>query len=257
MKANYEALYIYRQREILNIKEHQHNITELVYFEHGTGITMIDGVDYSYKPHTFTITRPHTRMDEQHHTLTTTWCLYMDINPSMNLLDNGIYNDTNDHQIFQLLMKIRNEQAAKLYHHEDMLNALTEQILVETERIQDIKSAEKGVFIDVINAIEENYYYDIDLEQLAALTNYSYDHFRHLFKKAYGISPKGYIMNRRITQAKHLLKQGSYNATYVAQLCGFSSDAQFNKIFKKYTGYSPGEYKKLQHKREVIHTIED
>lgn len=249
MKTNFEALYVHRQIEIKNIPEHKHNTTELVYFEHGTGITAIHDTEYHYSPNTFTIIRPLTVMDERHHTLTTTWCLHIDINPSMNFLDNGIYTDTKDRQIFHLLMKIRNEQAAKLYHYEDMLNALTEQILVETERIQDIKSAEKSAFKDVINAIEENYFYDIELEQLADLTNYSYDHFRHLFKRAFGVSPKGYIMNRRISQAKHLLKQGSYSAAYVAQLCGFSSDTQFNKTFKKYTGYSPGEYKKLQHKR--------
>lgn len=244
MKCSFNSFHIWRQEKVGYIRPHTHPYTELVFYEFGSGTTEIGGTQFQYEPNTFAIALPNTLMDERHSTLTNPWCVLMDISPDMNCLVNGVFPDTEDGIIFRLLKQMKDEQAMKFYHYKEALNSLTELLSIQIERIQNIDSDKKNFFKDVINYIEEHYFEDIDLANLADITNYSYDHFRHLFKEVYGISPKSYIINRRLDQAKVLLQQGGYTVTSIAQLCGFSNGNQFSKLFKKHTGLSPGDYRK-------------
>lgn len=243
MKCSFYSFHIWRQEKIGYIRPHTHPYTELVFYEYGSGSTKIGGTEYQYEPNTFSVTLPETPMDERHKTLTNPWCVLMDITPDMNYLYNGVFTDTEDGIIFKLLKQIKDEQSMKLYHYKESLNSLTELLTIHIERIQNIDSDKKNLFKDVINYIEDHYYEDIDIARLANITNYSYDHFRHLFKEVYGISPKNYIINRRLDQAKVLLQQSNHTITYIAQLCGFSNNNHFSKLFRKYTGLTPKDYR--------------
>ncbi len=70
-------------------------------------------------------------------------------------------------------------------------------------------------------------------------------YFRKLFKENFGVSPKQYIQDLRISKAKSLL-QGNVCPTVsaVAEAVGFSNVYQFSAAFKKNTGFTPTEYMK-------------
>lgn len=78
---------------------------------------------------------------------------------------------------------------------------------------------------------------------LAEVCNVSEVYFRKTFKKKYGVSPKKYILNLRITKAKELLGEGMCAVGRVAELCGFSSTYHFSRSFKEITGRVPSDYK--------------
>ena len=78
---------------------------------------------------------------------------------------------------------------------------------------------------------------------LAKICNVSEVYFRKTFKKKYGISPKQYILNMRITRAKELLSEGMCAVGRVAELCGFSSVYHFSRSFRAITGSVPSDYK--------------
>lgn len=61
---------------------------------------------------------------------------------------------------------------------------------------------------------------NIDLASLARMGNYSYDYFRHTFKKKYGMSPKKYQVECRLRHAAGMLMNTDYNCTEIARLCG-------------------------------------
>ena len=102
-----------------------------------------------------------------------------------------------------------------------------------------------------IKYLEKNYSQDVTNSKLAHECKISEEHFRKLFKKTYGISPKQYITDMRINKAKQLLKEGILKINAISELCGFSNQYHFCRFFKKKTGFTPTEFMK-QNKIYVI-----
>lgn len=92
--------------------------------------------------------------------------------------------------------------------------------------------------------LENNYSCDVTNIILANQCGISEEHFRKLFKKTYGVSPKQYIIDIRITKAKQLLKEAVLKIGSIAEMCGFSDQYHFCRVFKQKTGMSPSEYSK-------------
>ncbi len=67
-------------------------------------------------------------------------------------------------------------------------------------------------------------------------------YLQRIFKKATGISPRQYLLNKRINNAKNLLLIGQKSYAEIALMSGFSSQSYFNYIFKKEVGMTPTEY---------------
>ncbi len=94
----------------------------------------------------------------------------------------------------------------------------------------------------VHTALTENCGYHWTLTQMSELSGYSVSRFCSLYKKKYGSTPIEYLISRRISKAKHLLRLGRHNVTEISELCGFSSLHYFSVTFKKHVGLSPSEY---------------
>ena len=94
----------------------------------------------------------------------------------------------------------------------------------------------------VHTALTENCGYHWTLSEMSELSGYSVSRFCSLYKQKYGTTPIEYLISRRISKAKHLLRLGELNVTEISELCGFSSLHYFSVTFKKHTGRSPSEY---------------
>ncbi|MDD3927761.1 MAG: AraC family transcriptional regulator [bacterium] len=72
-------------------------------------------------------------------------------------------------------------------------------------------------------------------------------HLSRLFKQSTGLSPKQYMIQRRVAEAKRFLKEdGNLTVDNISQLVGFEDFAVFNRNFKLVTGMTPSVYRKLQ-----------
>jgi AraC-like DNA-binding protein len=80
--------------------------------------------------------------------------------------------------------------------------------------------------------------------KIAAESNMSEVYFRKLFTKYFGISPKQFIIDRRIEKAKQLLSEGRLSISIISERCGFSNPYHFCRLFKEHTGATPTEYRK-------------
>lgn len=79
--------------------------------------------------------------------------------------------------------------------------------------------------------------------RLSELCGISETYFRRLFAAEFGISPKEYIIRRRIEYAKRLLSSGQFTVAETAEMCGYSEPCHFSREFKKRAGAPPAEFR--------------
>ena len=112
---------------------------------------------------------------------------------------------------------------------------------VDEEKIDEY--SEK--FSNVLKYIDNNYMYDISLDQLADVAGYSKYHFSRIFKQYNSMSYLQYINARRTKAAELLLMEPDIPITEVAMRSGFKSLTTFNRIFKEIKHCTPTDFKKL------------
>lgn len=93
----------------------------------------------------------------------------------------------------------------------------------------------------VISYFKEHCHEKINIPVLLEETGYSYNHVRHLFKNAFGVSPKQYLMQIRLEKARKLIQNTSLSINEIAGRCGFESTVAFNAYYKKRYLKSPIE----------------
>ncbi|WP_024769108.1 helix-turn-helix domain-containing protein [Aquimarina macrocephali] len=124
----------------------------------------------------------------------------------------------------------------------------------ELYRIRSIVYSNEGQINTVIgirNYIENNYDANLNLELLSHIQFVSKYHLLRLFKKYYGLTPRQYLIDKRIEKSKeHLINGMSVTETCFA--VGFESLGSFSTLFKTKTGKSPSEFQKEQLSRSKI-----
>jgi len=70
-------------------------------------------------------------------------------------------------------------------------------------------------------------------------------YLRKLFREHLDITPKQFILNARIEEAKRLLSEGISSISGISSACGFSSVYHFSRAFKLSVGLTPTEYSRL------------
>jgi transcriptional regulator GlxA family with amidase domain len=91
--------------------------------------------------------------------------------------------------------------------------------------------------------IDREYADPLDVESLARTALMSAGHFSRSFRAAYGETPYGYLMTRRIERAKALLRRGDLSVTEVCVAVGCTSLGSFSTSFAKLVGVPPSEYR--------------
>lgn len=92
--------------------------------------------------------------------------------------------------------------------------------------------------------IDEHFQEAITRESLSEALHFSAGHLAKSFKKEMGISLGAYIIEKRMEQAKYLLRKGGIPVMEVALLVGYDNFSYFSRLFKLKNGISPKEYQK-------------
>lgn len=86
---------------------------------------------------------------------------------------------------------------------------------------------------------------------LAAMCGMSESHFRRLFSSGYGMPPMTYLRKNRMEAAKNIIiDEGCDSVEKLAARVGYKDVYHFSKMFKKYTGLTPKQFKR--NKTEVL-----
>jgi len=109
----------------------------------------------------------------------------------------------------------------------------------EAQRLSDLARLRR-----VRDRIDREYAQPLDVEALARGAHLSAGHLSRAFKLAYGESPYGYLMTRRIERAMALLRRGDLSVTEVCFAVGCSSLGSFSTRFSELVGVSPSTYRR-------------
>ncbi len=95
--------------------------------------------------------------------------------------------------------------------------------------------------------IDREYARPLDVEALARTALMSSAHFSRQFRAAYGETPYGYLMTRRIERAQALLRHGDMSVTEACMAVGCTSLGSFSSRFTELVGETPSAYRARDH----------
>jgi signal transduction histidine kinase/ligand-binding sensor domain-containing protein/DNA-binding response OmpR family regulator len=91
---------------------------------------------------------------------------------------------------------------------------------------------------------------DYSIEQLASDVGISRTQLHLRMKEITGVSASSFVRSQRMEQALTLLRERKINLSQIAYTVGFTNEAHFSTVFRKYYGTSPSEYLKNEEKTE-------
>jgi len=71
------------------------------------------------------------------------------------------------------------------------------------------------------------------------------DYLGRIFRQVKGITLTDFIHQRRLREARALLRESALNVDQIAQACGFQDGGYFRRIFRRHEGMSPLAYRRL------------
>lgn len=105
------------------------------------------------------------------------------------------------------------------------------------------ESAASRVVREAYEYINENFTSACTLSDIASAVHISPNYLHTIFCDQVGMTPHDYLTERRIENAKMLIRAGERSMLEIALECGFCSQSHFNKIFKQKCGLTPAKYK--------------
>lgn len=142
--------------------------------------------------------------------------------------------------LFKELLNCWNKKE-RAYKHKaaSVLNRIFAELYIDNKSLDNHNSK----IYKSVKYIKENYLKtDFSLSDAAEKSLISETYFRKLFNREFGISPKKYVIRRRIKNATSLIIAGYHTLQEIALLCGYDDYKHFSVEFKKITGVSPSKY---------------
>jgi len=127
--------------------------------------------------------------------------------------------------------------------------------LIQDKRVKLIEKIKHAVLKLARNDYDKNPVRLKDSEFIAKETGQDYHSLTTLFSSVEGITIEQYIILQKIERVKEFLKYGEISLSEISYMMGYSSVAHLSSQFKKTTGMTPSEFKKLgsAHRHPIDH----
>ena len=122
-----------------------------------------------------------------------------------------------------------------------VLHSLVENISSQIAVFQGIPHA--SAMMRAESFIRENFTRKISLREISKIAGLSAPYFSTIFKEEMGENLSGYINRLRVEKASRMLLETDISLGEISGACCFEDQSWFSKIFKAYTGMSPGKYR--------------
>lgn len=232
---------------------HEHPCYELVYYVSGRGYTKIGETVYDFTADSYMLIPPGELHRETGSSGVEVLYIGFTLLDGFMTLERGCYTRASD-EVFSLLKGIEREMNGKPVYYEGMVSALLQQLIVTLCRTSQrhVSDSDNKTLNDIINYINLNFMKKISAKDVADSVGYSYDYFRHFFRKNMNITAKDYIQQKKLEYAAKLLLQKRYSQKEIASICGFASVSHFNMVFKKEYQMTPKQFVKAHLNSEHV-----
>ncbi len=271
---------IYKETDECMKPAHRHNFFELVYIVDGTGKHCINRNKFDYsKGHLFLLTPQDSH---KLHVKTTTKFFFIRFNDSYlesqegiiagsgmkewvsrlefifhhtSRLPGCILNDKGDKLLVNALIDgIIKEYVNKEPYHLEIVQQIVNTLIAIVARNIYIKlpvkmqyaSGSGDTIMKMVHYIQNNIYRPelLKSERMAAVFSLSINYLGEYFKKHTGENLQQYITHYKIQLVETRLLHSTMRINEIAFELGFTDESHLNRMFKKYRGVSPGEFRR-------------
>jgi AraC-like DNA-binding protein len=160
-----------------------------------------------------------------------------------------IFNIGHQDWIVELFVKIMEQAKTEKIGFQQLISGATTYILGQLYSIRRNNEFGNKEIENLINharvVMRENLHTELSPETLAASLNIGYSWFRRMFKQYTGLAPAQYQLQLKIQKAKELLMDPKLSIKEIAFRLNFYSHYHFSNLFRKKTGFSPSEFRKM------------
>lgn len=236
-----------------------HPYFEMVYIDHGSMQMNVDGKDYSLSKYDLMLYYPE--QFHSHYTLPDQNCSYLTVIFRMNdeldeSLKNRVFHTRKD--IYQVLCRFMKAVQTDDYLNQELSILYFKEVLILLHQFDHKEEIDAGVnplqlhyentlLNEIIVYINNNIYTAFTVEDLCTKFSVSRSSLQNLFRTNLHISPKQYISNLKLNQAKILIQEHSRTISEISDMLGFTSIHYFSRKFKTQYGMSPTDYSKSIH----------
>lgn len=245
---------------------HTHDFFELVYVLRGKALHIVDGKKYPISKEDLFLLNP----EESHGYEVSTSrgieiinCFFLPslvndpecLEPCYNSRRHKLHlTGALNIKVRELLDTMFDELVHKRVGFKQVIKAYLVELLVTLNRVFEQQEKEeklgghlsdfkKQAIWSAVKYIEENYKENFRLAEIAARAHLHPNYFCEVFKKMMGKTVIEYRNEMRIRESRYLLRSPSFNVTSVSLEVGFNDLTYFERIFKRYVGLSPRDYK--------------
>jgi len=150
---------------------------------------------------------------------------------------------------------IEREEELDIWRQIDRHQGIRETLLVVNRLVdRSLESVMKKKTSDVLmlsakDYIERNLSSELSIDVLAEYLGISGSYFSLLFKQHFGETFVEYVTKQRMEMARSLLVLSDKSVTQVGQMVGYAERRYFTRVFSKYTGMLPSEYREQQQQK--------
>lgn len=134
--------------------------------------------------------------------------------------------------------RCRNEEEIHKIHNEAILD-----YTMQMKKISRANIYSKPVIM-TMDYIYEHLHSKISAEEIAGSVSLSTAYLSRIFHREVGVTISTYIAVKRVETAQNMLKYSDYTSLDISNYLAFTSHSHFINTFKKYTGMTPGEFRK-------------
>ena len=110
-----------------------------------------------------------------------------------------------------------------------------------------LRNSSRKTVVDIAESVKRIIDYNFDknmtVKDIASMLYISPEHLTRQFAEKYQISPKEYLVEKRIAHAKRLLRETTVSVKEISASVGYADPLYFSRLFKKKEGMSPMAYR--------------
>lgn len=155
------------------------------------------------------------------------------------------FHDT-DGSVKRIIKHMEKEHADCRTGYMELLRCYLTQVLVCAARACETRVPHEAV-TRVMEYLKAHYAEPLSLQQLSELTDYTPQYLSSLFSEEMGMSIQVFLQQLRVEEACTLLASTFLSTAEVAAEVGYQDTRHFSKVFRRYRGVSPKEYRSQKH----------